>query len=957
MSRDAWQPVSDTPEEATVSELAALSGSEALGRFFRRRHELFRAPFVWTLCEASSASLRSDLERAKRLGAAARWLAEELGDEPALARSLRAQANELTYGRDYEASVDLYEESIALFDRLGDEHEAAISRYSSTGALITLGRYERALELADAARRTLEKLNDRARLARLELNVGVLHSRRDRFAEALGHFQATLGHFREVGKPLDVATALRNIAVCHQDLNDFEASYRAYGEAAAYCAEHGLDLVGLEVEYNIAYLFYLRGDYGRAIHLFEVARRNCEKHGDAHHRALCDLDLAQIFLELNLVEDAAHLAGSAFEGFSALGMAYDTAKALTYQALAANLGGDPDRALELLDRSGESFARQGNRVWVAMAELYKALILLSADRPDDAGALAASAHETFVRSKLPLRTVVAEILRARVAFHRGDAEATKRWCRAAIEKLGVAGRPALAFEAHLVWGNAEEWDGDLAAALEEYRRADKAIESMRGQLGTDELKIAFSRDKRAVYEGLVGVTLKRGDSSAEAAAVFEYVEKAKSRGLADLLGSASRSPRPSRPGSEPLIEEGERQRQEINWLYRQMDEEELKGPEGSLERLEDLQRQCRRLEAGLLRTQRRLQAAEPEFSSLQGSAITDFETLRSALPEGGLLLEYFVSRGRVHAVVVGRDRAEVHTLARDSELLKLMQPLKFDLSAQRHRMLRGKNHLEHSVKLATRTLQKLYDMLVRPLSLAGAEHLLLVPDGLLHHLPLHALHDGERYLLDDLPVSYAPSATVYCLGRGRETVWEERSLVLGVPDANAPRILDEVRAVADILPNSRLLVGAEATRESLEAHGEGCRFVHIATHGLYRRDNPMFSALKLGDARLSLLDLYDLSLSAELAVVSGCATGRGKVQGADELVGLTRGLLFAGARTVLATLWDVDDESTARFMRLFYSKMVAGKRPARALRRAALELREDHPHPYHWAPFLLVGQV
>ncbi|MCG8460451.1 MAG: CHAT domain-containing protein, partial [Holophagales bacterium] len=106
---------------------------------------------------------------------------------------------------------------------------------------------------------------------------------------------------------------------------------------------------------------------------------------------------------------------------------------------------------------------------------------------------------------------------------------------------------------------------------------------------------------------------------------------------------------------------------------------------------------------------------------------------------------------------------------------------------------------------------------------------------------------------------------------------------------------------------------------------------------------------------LSLFDLYHQRLDAELVVLSGCGTGLAAVRGADELVGLARGLLFAGARSTLVTLWDVHDRSTAGFMRAFYRHLAAGEAKADALRRAMLDHRSEHPQPYYWAPFVLVG--
>src|SRR6202000_1561051 len=122
---------------------------------------------------------------------------------------------------------------------------------------------------------------------------------------------------------------------------------------------------------------------------------------------------------------------------------------------------------------------------------------------------------------------------------------------------------------------------------------------------------------------------------------------------------------------------------------------------------------------------------------------------------------------------------------------------------------------------------------------------------------------------------------------------------------------------------------------------------HIATHGFFRTDNPMFSAVRLGDSNLSLYDLYDLQLPVELLTLSGCATGLNVVAAGDELLGLSRGLLYAGAQTLLLTLWDVHDGSTAEFMRRFYTHLAGGTSKAAALREAILELRERYPHPWH----------
>jgi CHAT domain-containing protein len=119
----------------------------------------------------------------------------------------------------------------------------------------------------------------------------------------------------------------------------------------------------------------------------------------------------------------------------------------------------------------------------------------------------------------------------------------------------------------------------------------------------------------------------------------------------------------------------------------------------------------------------------------------------------------------------------------------------------------------------------------------------------------------------------------------------------------------------------------------------------------------MFSAIKMGDAYLNLYDLYQMRLGAKLVTLSGCATGMNFVAAGDELLGLQRGLFCAGASSLLLSLWDVHDRSTAELMQEFYRGYIASGDMAGALRAAMLKVRAQNPHPYFWAPFVLVGKV
>lgn len=119
----------------------------------------------------------------------------------------------------------------------------------------------------------------------------------------------------------------------------------------------------------------------------------------------------------------------------------------------------------------------------------------------------------------------------------------------------------------------------------------------------------------------------------------------------------------------------------------------------------------------------------------------------------------------------------------------------------------------------------------------------------------------------------------------------------------------------------------------------------------------MFSAIRLADSFVNLYDLYRMNLPVELLTLSGCVTGLNVVEEGDELLGLTRGLLYAGARSLLLSLWDVDDRSTSEFMKEFYLQLRTQSRKIGALQAATIKLRERYPHPYHWAPFKLITRA
>jgi CHAT domain-containing protein len=194
------------------------------------------------------------------------------------------------------------------------------------------------------------------------------------------------------------------------------------------------------------------------------------------------------------------------------------------------------------------------------------------------------------------------------------------------------------------------------------------------------------------------------------------------------------------------------------------------------------------------------------------------------------------------------------------------------------------------------------------------------------------------------------------LCRERSSPESDGALLLGVSDEATPHLQDEIEVLKSLLPSADVLLGKEATVDKFKQAARRCRFLHLASHGVFRNDNPLFSSLKLGDRWLNFYDLFNLDLNAELVTLSACHTGVNHISPGDELLGIMRGFLHAGAPSLVLSLWAVDDRSTSDFMEHFYSALKEGCPKRAALRQAQIKTRADYPHPYYWAPFILIGK-
>jgi len=330
------------------------------------------------------------------------------------------------------------------------------------------------------------------------------------------------------------------------------------------------------------------------------------------------------------------------------------------------------------------------------------------------------------------------------------------------------------------------------------------------------------------------------------------------------------------------------------------------------------------------------------------------------LPEDTVLIEYFVARGQIVAFIITREM--VHSIPLNAawpDVLALVEKLAFQFSKFQY----GKAYYERNraalVQGTREALEKLGLALVAPLweHVSASRSIIVVPHGPFHSLPFHALRTRGHYLIETHAVSYAPSAAVlkFCWRRQTATQTPGRPLLVGIPDERISRVRDEIQALANIFTDAKVLIGEEATFEQVKQSASSSNVFHLAAHGLFRPEAPLLSSIKLADRWLAVQDIYDLDLNASLVTLSACETGLGHDAGGDDMVGLVRGFLYAGAASLIVSLWTVDDESMTRLVTGFYANWRAGISRAEALREAQMALLEEYEHPYYWAPLNLIG--
>jgi tetratricopeptide (TPR) repeat protein len=875
-------------------------------------------------------------------------LATDSGSARFLQEAWRMLAYSLTANEQFEDAIPYYEQSITALEEAGELDQAARSRIGYVAALFHIGRYRDALQAARPAEKWFQKNNDENRFARLCSNIANLHHRLDEPLDAIRYNLVAVEIFGKLGDQQALAQAYMNSGNALTSADRLEQADEMYEKAENLSHELGLTELWAQSAYNRAYLRFLRGRYSEALQSFARLRQRFEQSG-SRHVALCDLDEAQIYIQLNLPREAEALAARATERFAALGEKYEEAKATALVGVALIQMRRYADALDVFRTAQQIFEVEGNLYWIGLLDLYRAEVHLSLQRLWEAQALATQAKGIFEQLAIPSKRIFSLVLLGRVAVALNDLAAAETATQEISSLIQTATIPLVLFPYHLLCAEIAERMRNWQEAQRHYELAAQELERHQARLHHDDLRVTFFKGRHQAYDALVRLSLDRLDPDEGLHSAYGWCERARSRGLIELLSHYS--PSMHSQAEQSLLARINRLREELNFHY------SCSRPEVRPLVVQANYETISLKEQELARSLREVSGVDPEYASLQQVSIATIETVRETLPERTTLVEYFTTGDEILAFIVSRNGAKVvRHLSPAGRILHLQERLGFQIE----KFLLGREyvraHAEQILESTRRRLYELYRHLIAPfVHEIRTPHIAIVPHGTLHFLPFHAFFDGEQYLIDRFEISYAPSASVlkYCLEKPE--VPGNRPLLVGVADEKAPLVDEELGRISRLFPAARVLQGEDATRAAFVENCKGSSFIHIATHAIFRQDNPMFSSFKLADGYFTAFDLFSLVCSTNLVALSGCQSGVSEVTGSDDLLGLMRGFLYAGARSLLVSLWNVNDESTAALMVSFYREWEKGAAKSTAFRKAMLSVRQEHPNPFYWAPFLLVG--
>lgn len=923
-------------------------------------------------------------------------LHEELGDKSAVGMDLTRLAG-------IEFNQGNYKKSLELSRKALDIHEAVGNQKGIADTLRLIGtvnefqdNYDEALKYVGQAIEIFTAIDDKEGMAKCLNAIGGVYWKQGKLDEAMEKYKKGLA-IAESDKRQDLmAKALGNMGLIYWNQGNTEKAFESYEKSQVIAHEIGARQTESLNLFNLGILHQDSGNYKQAQDAYQNSLEIARELGDRGLEGVCleglgkiykifgDYDVAIEYFDrsLKIAEEIGEKRAAAF-ALKAIGEVYEGQE-------------NQKVAIEYFQKARQMYEQMGERRGIGMAldeigELYWNTGKYDLALNNFMEAL--GIYESIgARGQMPgTYRMIGLAHRSKSELPEADAAFSK-----SIEFAKEIGQPDQLWQSLHSKGEMLRDLGKSDEALQLMKESIAVLERMRGEVNLAEQRAGYFEDKVKVYNDSIQLLISK-QNLPEA---FEYVQQSKARSFLDMLAEA-------RVNQESILDTELRDRKKKNETklskIQQNIQSEYEKDVVDRSKIQEFEKKRNELELEYSNLILEIRRQNPRYADVQYPHPLKLSEAQTFLDQESILLEYSIGETASWLFAITSDSLAVFELPGEKKLTEqvhkfrevLMKP---DPTYQT---------LEQSHSKYVNMAQALYSELIRPAesNLKGKQRIVIAPDGALSYLPFESLLTENQpegsihfaklpYLARDYDVYYVPSVSVLAsvLKNDQENN-DQRKQLLALADpwlkdsdraaksiepakvrswvgtlAPLPYARAEVKRIAGLYPKGEVTVleGKEASEKNLKQMDlQAYRKVHFASHGVIDEEKPEFSALILSgdekggeDGYLTMREVFDLKLNADLVVLSACKTGLGKEISGEGVTGISRAFLCAGTPSVLVSLWDVYDRSTADFMAGFYKNMeVKGMNKAAALRQARLELiaSKKFNHPYYWAAFILIG--
>lgn len=892
------------------------------------------------------------------------------------ARKLRLQQTAASR----RAAIEKCEQALPLFEAAGDTYRRALTFMAIGIAYYPLNEFRKALDNFNQTLAIAVALGDKRLEAGTETFVGGMLDIIGDVGKALGHYQRALQLAREGGWRLAEGSALGNIGKIYNDAAEWEKALEFYSQALAVFASLGSKDDEAITLSNIAVAYSQSGEYLKALDYLQQSLQLVRAGPDKNSEAYTLLNIARAHRRL-----------------------HDYGKALSYleQAQAiVKITGNRAHEAEILDELGRTFSEQGQN--------EKALEYHQQ-------ALQIQRKIGNVRREAVALTNLGEVYNLLEKPDQAREQLTQ--ALSIFRNISDVGGAAIVWEGI---ARAEQKRGNFEEARKSITDSLALIETVRSRSGSLQLRASYraSASVERAYEFYIDLLMQQHAKNPAQGFDAEALRTSERGRARSLLEKLSEAPVDIRQGIDPALIDKERDLKLVMNAKAQR-EMSLKARKGSADEIATLQREISALEDEYQQLQASIRKNSPQYSALTQPQPLGLKEIQQQLDPNTVLLEYALGESRSYLWAVSSDSLKTFELPKREKIEKVARMVSESLVARTvvkslETPAQRRTRVADADALFRQSAAELSRMILAP---AAAEcknkRLVVVTDGALQYVPFSALSVvANRPVILDHEVISLPSASAFAIQRqnlakraaapkavaviadpvfsaadkrlkgamATESSGQEATRIIEHLPAGAkgqlviPRLpftrweADQILAVAPRESSMKVLDFRANRSFAISDELSKYRYVHFATHGYLDTTRAGLSAIVLSmvdeqgkpqDGFLRTHDIYNLKLPAELVVLSACETGLGKDVTGEGLDGLTRAFMYAGARRLVVSLWNVNDKATAALMQRFYTEMLrSNKTPAAALRAAQIEMlrSKQWQSPYYWAPFVMQGE-